>query len=459
MKSQRYIMLTLLMIFAFALETYSSTPPKYGGVLRFAILQSNISLDPIKILTPTEYYIADSIFDGLIRYGTNQKIIGNIASSWDISEDQSIFTFHIAESARFHNTRKINANDIKYSWQRSIRNADYDFLEQSGLMQISGANFYRQNKSNSVKGIQVINDNTIQITLAQTDDSFLSKLGNPLTWILPKDSAEKTDFDKNPVGSGPFKIAPISETEGEILNLIANEEYLWGRPYIDRIIFVSASDLGSLLLRFETGDLDCLEVPNIEFGRFRNSPGWSSQLKGFSDNQIVCLKVNKKSFVDKTDIASILKDGIDVKSILGMLYNQGNSLSDRIYQLERAKKNAAEIQNKRMKLIVLDSENERKIADRISFDLAKTGIILDILPMNRQDFDKALKDASYSLSLILLSAYFNDVDTLNRASYVPLFYQNTNFLQKSEIQGLSESSRNRIIQLDNAYIFKPKTLD
>jgi MarR-like DNA-binding transcriptional regulator SgrR of sgrS sRNA len=142
-----------------------------------------------------------------------------------------------------------------------------------------------------------------------------------------------------------------------------------------------------------------------------------------------------------------------------MLYNQGNSLSDRIYQLERAKKNAAEIQNKRMKLIVLDSENERKIADRISFDLAKTGIILDISPMNRQDFDKALKDASYSLALILLSAYFNDVDTLNRASYVPLFYQNTNFLQKSEIQGLSESSRNRIIQLDNAYIFNPKTLD
>ena len=110
MKLQRNILLIFLLTFIFVSGVYSATPPKYGGILRFAISQQNISLDPINILTSTEYFIADSIFDGLVRYGSDGDILPGIASSWEVSEGQSVFTFHIADSAKFHNGSSITAN-------------------------------------------------------------------------------------------------------------------------------------------------------------------------------------------------------------------------------------------------------------------------------------------------------------------------------------------------------------
>jgi ABC-type oligopeptide transport system substrate-binding subunit len=452
MKLQRNRLLIFLLAFVFISGSYSATPPKYGGVLRFAISQTHISLDPIKILTPTDYYIANSIFDGLVRYGSNKAMLPGVASSWEVSDDQIVFTFHIADSAKFHNGKKVTAADVKYSLQRSIRHADFESLEQSGLKLISGADIYRSRKSDHIQGLQVLDENTIQISLAKADSTFSTKLDSPLTWIVPKDSAEKVGFNQHPTGSGPFKLASSSGTEGEILNLEANEEYAWGRPYLDEMIFVSASDFGTLLLRFETGDLDCLEVPNIEFGRFRNDPSWSSQLNKLADSELVCIQINKKSFAGKGKITSLLRYGVDVTSILEMLYNQGTSLSDVDYQLERAKKEAVEFQNKQIKLIVWDSEDVRKIADRIAFDLAKAGVILGINPLNCQDFQKALDEGAYSLALLSLPSSYHNIDNLNKSVYFPLFYQNTSFLQKPDIQGLSESSS--MIQLDEVYFLK-----
>jgi len=307
MKLQRNILLIFLLTFIFVSGVYSATPPKYGGILRFAVSQQHISLDPTNILTSTEYFIADSIFDGLVRYGENRELLPGVASSWEVSEDKSVFTFHIADSAKFHNGRTITASDVKYSLQRSIKNAEHGFLAQSVLKLISGSDAYRAGKSNSVRGLQALDKNTIQISLAQADEEFLTKLDNPLTWVIPKDSAENEDFDENPIGSGPFKIAPSSDTEDEILNLVANEDYIWGRPYLDGMIFVSASDFGTLLLRFETGDLDCLEVPNIEIGRFRNDPGWSSQLDRLVDSQLVCIRINRKAFAEKNKNKPIIE--------------------------------------------------------------------------------------------------------------------------------------------------------
>lgn len=452
MKPQLNKMLILLLLI-FVSDSYSATPPKYGGVLRFAISQRQIALDPLKILTPIEYYVANGIFNGLVKYEA-KKLLPAIASSWDISDDQVSYTFHISDSIKFHNGRGITANDVKYSFQRSIRNADTESLSQSSLNLISGADAYRQGKANSVKGLQVLDENTIQISLTQPDESFLSGLDTPLAWILPKESAENPEFDHNPIGSGSFRVGSASDIEGEILSLEANEDYFLGRPYIDRISIVSASDFSSLLINFETDALDCLEIPNIEFGRFRNDPAWSSQLISIVNSQLMCIQINKKSFSAKSKINSLLRYGIDTSSILDMLYDQGTPLSDSDYQLERARKESTEFQNKRIKFIVLDSEDAKKTADRISFDMAKAGVILDIVSLSCHNFNKALDDGSYSLALISFPSIVYNIYKLNKSIYVPLFYQNTNFLQKNDIQMLSKLNADNIIQFDSLYFLK-----
>ena len=456
MKLKRMKLLVFLLVGVFVSYANSATPPKYGGVIRYAVFQNTINLDPIKIQTPTEYYISDCIFDGLVRSGQGGAILRCLALSWEISEDQKVYTFHINESVKFHNGRKITANDVNFSWKHSLTFADENILAQSKLELISGADSFRLEKVNDVSGLKVLDENSIQVSLEQADSSFLESLTTPAAWIVPKESVQKSDFNQRPIGSGPFKCASSTGTENELLHLEAYEDYVLGRSYLDNIIFILVPDFESALLQFETDEIDCLEVPNIDFGRFRNDPAWLSQLSSIPNNQLVCIQINRKAFTGKTKLFEVLKYGIDVKSILEMLYNQGIPiLVD--YQPEKSRKLTVEFQGKSIKLIVLDSDYDAvKIADRIAFDLTKIGIGVSVNPMNRQNFQKAINDRLYSLALQINPLLSKDTNTLDTNNYVPLFYKNMNMLQKPELQDLSDSTQNGILQFDNMYLLHLK---
>ncbi len=447
-------LLVLILILLFALSSDSAISPKYGGVLRLAVFQSNLSLDPIKNLTNIEYCVTDSIFDGLVRLDRKGNVLPCIADSWMVSDDNLTYTFHISNSAKFHNGRKITANDIKFSWQRSIANLESYLLNQSSLRLIQGANNYRSGRSRELEGLKVIDESSIQVILEKPDEMFLSGLDSPATWIVPRESVQRGIFVKKPIGSGPFKIKAQSESGSEILQLIANDDHVFGRPYLDGISIRYVADLETALLQFETNEIDCLEVPNISYGRFRSNPAWFSRLFKSDDKQIIGIQVNSKSFPTKAKISDILKYGIDVQSILNMLYNQGTAISND-YQPRRAEKLSQESQIKLTKLSFFDSgEDIRKTVDRIALDLSKIGIDVNINPLNRDDFQKAIIDRNYSLVLRTIRMPSGKIDDLNIPSFIPLFYYDTNILQKSEIQHLPGLFRNSLFQFEDIYFLR-----
>ena len=88
---------------------------------------SNISsLDPAFSSTLRNIWPVNQIFNGLVQLDKNLEIKGDIASSWTISEDKRIYTFKIRQDVYFHKselfgkdlTRKVNAKDFEYSFNR-----------------------------------------------------------------------------------------------------------------------------------------------------------------------------------------------------------------------------------------------------------------------------------------------------------------------------------------------------
>ena len=43
----------------------------------------------------------------------------DLAESWDVSADGTIYTFHLRENARFHDGKSVTASDVIYSWERA----------------------------------------------------------------------------------------------------------------------------------------------------------------------------------------------------------------------------------------------------------------------------------------------------------------------------------------------------
>ena len=60
--------------------------------------------------------IEGAVFSGLVKLNTDLEVVADMAQRWEVSSDQTVFTFTLRENARFHDGRPVTAEDFRYSW-------------------------------------------------------------------------------------------------------------------------------------------------------------------------------------------------------------------------------------------------------------------------------------------------------------------------------------------------------
>ena len=103
-----------------------------------------------------------------------------------------------------------------------------------------------------VELISISSDTVISIRLKRDDRAFLQKIWD--MEIIPAPGETKFDFTNCPVGSGPFRFKH-RRGEDEVV-LEANEDYLQGRPFLDRVYFHFEPDKEKVWTRLLAGETD-----------------------------------------------------------------------------------------------------------------------------------------------------------------------------------------------------------
>ncbi|MBP6208266.1 MAG: hypothetical protein KA473_02440, partial [Anaerolineales bacterium] len=68
----------------------------------------------------TTYSSGDKlVFSGLVSFDPSLNLTPDLASTWEVNEDGTVYTFHLRENAKFHNGRQVTAGDVVYSWERA----------------------------------------------------------------------------------------------------------------------------------------------------------------------------------------------------------------------------------------------------------------------------------------------------------------------------------------------------
>jgi peptide/nickel transport system substrate-binding protein len=238
------------------------------------------NLDPVMCSNYAAGWPLQQIMEGLLEYTEDMKLVPNIASSYNISEDGLVYTFIIRKGVFFHNdkcftngsSREVTASDFKYCFQRVCDPR----TKTRGIWlfrdKVKGAEEYinsiKENKFNvnEITGIQAPNDSTLIITLTKPFAPFLSILTMPYAFVYPQEAVEyyKENFGYNPVGTGPFRFVKW-EPERE-LELIRYENY-WNREKIARI---SASNSNNLIQGIKINFIKSSETAFLDFqqGKF-----------------------------------------------------------------------------------------------------------------------------------------------------------------------------------------------
>jgi peptide/nickel transport system substrate-binding protein len=173
-----------------------------------------------------------------------------------------VITFTIRE-AKFSDGSDLTANDIAFMLQ-GILHPDTAAPRSTFYDMIAGAKEYMDGSADSVSGIEVVDDRTLKVTLAEPNAAFLYNM----RFIRPVPAAQLegkslTDdpWFQAPVGAGPFQFE--SWTTGADFVMTANPNF-WdaGKPAIKRVIHRTIADAQSLVLALQNGEIDGSNYPN-----------------------------------------------------------------------------------------------------------------------------------------------------------------------------------------------------
>ena len=253
----------------------TDSPPKYGGEVVVAGGHSAMRGSSWFQVAHEDY-----IFSQLVDRDTDAVTIHpDVATSWEISEDGLIYTFHMRDDVRFHDGEQVTAEDVKYSLEMFFHpDTGASHGRTSGLDQLVGAAEFESGEADNIAGIKALDDFTVELNLVAPRSSVLSNLAAYNIW--PKHLIEDTPFAelenteysvRNPIGSGPFTMGEFEPDQFYILN--ANEDYYAGRPYLDRIIFRIGLSGATAFAALENGEIQMAgRVTAVEYERYKDDP-------------------------------------------------------------------------------------------------------------------------------------------------------------------------------------------
>lgn len=238
---------------AFSPAAARAEEPKRGGRLRAAMAAHgpDDTLDPAKSKAGIDYCRIYQIYNPLVELDARITPQPALAESWEPNADATRWIFKLRQGVEFHNGKTLKAADVVYSLRRHLD-------ETVGS---TGASFL-----DGVAEIAAEDDQTVIITLTGPNADFPVNLGVFQMFIVPEGH---TDFNGNPIGTGPFV---MKEFQPGIRSLAARFPNYWreGKPYIDELEWFAITDPVARLNALLSGDIQLMaelaprSIPDVE---------------------------------------------------------------------------------------------------------------------------------------------------------------------------------------------------
>lgn len=268
------------------------------------------SLDPYVTTGSGDRTLHDVMFEGLVIPDpeTGEPSPG-VASYWDISEDQHIYTFHLRPEAKWSDGKPLIANDFVDSYRRVL--APRLAAEYANLFYyIVGAKAYNEGTETDFDtvGIKALDDHTLQLVLIHPIPHLLQLALGPAWLPVRVDVIEK--FGKidqrgtawaqpgNLVGNGPFVLKEWHQNE---VLIVEKSLHYWDSENVrlERIFFYPTDDVNTEERMFRSGQLHVsFALPLARLEPYRQSQEDQLWLKPEGRSRFLIINPEAEPFTD-----------------------------------------------------------------------------------------------------------------------------------------------------------------
>ena len=197
--------------------------------------------------------IVNEVFGGLVTIDPSIEIVPDLAKEWDISPDGRVFTFRLREDAKFHDGTPVTAEDFRWSLERAADPLTESPVTDLYLGDVVGVSDKLNGESESITGLRVVDDHTLELSIDAPKSYFIAKLTYPTGFVLDRGNVEGDDDNWifQPNGTGPFRLERYDV--GEAIVLSRNEHYHLGPPFLDEVEFILSG--GDAMLMYENDEI------------------------------------------------------------------------------------------------------------------------------------------------------------------------------------------------------------
>ncbi|HEY7982435.1 MAG TPA: peptide ABC transporter substrate-binding protein [Candidatus Eremiobacteraceae bacterium] len=242
------------------------------GLLRWGGVAEPDTMDPV--VGNQQIEIDLSMFWGgyLLNWSDENKFVPELATqepttkNGGISADGLAITYHLRPNVKWQDGAPFSADDVIYTYQQVMNNANF-VGSRVGYTNIAS--------------IEKKDDYTIVVHLKARWAPFVATfftMSSTAYPILPKHilskypNINKADFNRIPVGTGPFKV--VEYDKGRLIKMVANQNYWRGAPKIREIDYEIIPDETTILTQLRTGELDFeYNAPSSQAESLASIPG------------------------------------------------------------------------------------------------------------------------------------------------------------------------------------------
>ena len=209
-------------------------------------------VDPATTTSSTQDYVGQ-FFTGLVAMKPDLTIIPDLAYDWKIAEGGRVYTFTLRDGIKFSSGKPITAADFAASWERAADPTTNSTTASTYLGDILGFQAKLDGEADTIEGVKVIDDQTLEVTLEEPVPYFLAKLTYPTSFVVDTEQTESyKSWWKEPNASGPYRV--YEYTEDEVLIIEQNPNF-YAPPEFKYAIYQILMT-GSVVSAFEAGELD-----------------------------------------------------------------------------------------------------------------------------------------------------------------------------------------------------------
>jgi ABC-type transport system substrate-binding protein len=344
--------------------TYYPTISKSGGKDPMTFVDVTIgdadTFDPALSYDTASGEIIQNVYETLVFYDgvATDKFVPQLAESWTVSDDGTIWTFTIRQGVKFHEGGDLTPSDVAYSFQRGILQGGYSspqwllaepFLgvgvdDITGIVdEFASADDRETLLANDpavlkaacekVQSLIVADDaaGTVTLTLAQAWGPFLATIANgwgsvmDKEWVIEKGGWDGTcdtwqntyamtsaddPFTAITNGTGAFKLDHW--TQGQEIVLAKNDAY-WGEPAkLDRVVIQIVPEFGTRFAMLQAGEADTIDVPTEYRAQVDPFVGeivvYDAATNLYKAGQPVCSVDTDKLGIDRFEICTTAND-------------------------------------------------------------------------------------------------------------------------------------------------------